>query len=590
VKEETMENNLQRDVLPIGYVLGHRPASTLEFFVLVEPGNYLELDDVVYVDSPIEGYPGVKTVRFYGTVSEVSQYHEGIQFDSDTQIVREGILPASLAYVGKVVVTKIAPEIFVSPHPADFVYRARGVDLEEALSFREMSQRIPAGLLRNGEPLYLNFEFLNGAKGAHVSISGISGVATKTTYATFLLYSLLNERGEKGVPVEDKASARVIIFNVKGEDMLFLDKPNAKLGNADREVYAKLGLPVEPFREVAFYTSPRPGLGLPTPSTDQRQEGITPFCWTMRTFAQERLLPFLFADADQETTSMVGCISSIAGRLERAAGEGRGNEPFLHIEGRLIGDLWGLIEALEEDIYGGEDEEESSNRKRVSRWFPSYEHIGTKNAFLRKLRVAAEALQGVIRSDIDDPGKYRIDFDQRRVTVVHLSNLKSAGQKFIVGSTLKRLMAEKERTGRKPYVFVLLDELNKYAPREGKSPIGDILLDIAERGRSLGVVLIGCQQSASSVEKRIIANSSIKVNGRLDFAESQSAEYNYLPGSFRLRSCIVKPGTMILHQPDIPAPVLIRFPMPAWATRSEEVEAGGSLEKEAERFEKLFGS
>ena len=115
------------------------------------------------------------------------------------------------------------------------------------------------------------------------------------------------------------------------------------------------------------------------------------------------------------------------------------------------------------------------------------------------------------------------------------------------------------------------------------------MLDIAERGRSLGVVLIGAQQSASSVEKRIIANSSIKVNGRLDFAESQSAEYDYLPGSFRLRSCIIKPGTMILHQPDIPAPVLVRFPMPAWATRSEEVkEVNSSSLEEARRFENLF--
>ena len=574
---------------PIGYVLGHRPASTLEFFVLVEPGNYLELDDVVYVDSPVEGHPTDAIVRFYGTVSEVSQFHEGIQFDSDTQIVRAGILPANVAYVGKVVVTKIVPEIFVAPHPADPVFRAKGGDLEDALSFSSMAQRIPAGILRSQEPFFVNFDFLNGSKGAHVSISGISGVATKTTYATFLLYAMLNYQNPKGVPAADKASARIIVFNVKGEDMLFLDKRNSKLSADDEKMYDRMGLPVEPFRDVAFYTSPRTGLGVPTPSTDQRQADITPFCWTLREFARERLLPFLFADADSETTSMAGCISTIATRLERLSGEGSSESPFLSAQGRLIGDLRGLIDTLEEDIYGNEGEEEGGGRKRSSYWFPPYEHAGTKNAFLRKLRVAAEALAGVIRSDIDHPERYKIDFDAHRLTVVHLSNLKSAAQKFIVGSTLKRLMKEKERTGRKPYVFVLLDELNKYAPREGKSPIGDILLDIAERGRSLGVVLIGAQQSASSVEKRIIANSSIKVNGRLDFAESQSAEYDYLPGSFRLRSCIIKPGTMILHQPDIPAPVLVRFPMPAWATRSEEVEeVEAASREEARRFEDLF--
>ena len=52
----------------------------------------------------------------------------------------------------------------------------------------------------------------------------------------------------------------------------------------------------------------------------------------------------------------------------------------------------------------------------------------------------------------------------------------------------------------------MLGELNKYAPpREGDSPIRQILLDVAERGRSLGVILIGAQQTASEVERRILA-------------------------------------------------------------------------------------
>ena len=59
-------------------------------------------------------------------------------------------------------------------------------------------------------------------------------------------------------------------------------------------------------------------------------------------------------------------------------------------------------------------------------------------------------------------------------------------------------------------MFVVLDELNKYAPREGDSPIERILLDLAERGRSLGVILIGAQQTASEVERRILANCAIR--------------------------------------------------------------------------------
>ena len=116
----------------------------------------------------------------------------------------------------------------------------------------------------------------------------------------------------------------------------------------------------------------------------------------------------------------------------------------------------------------------------------------------------------------------------------------------------------------------MLDELNKYAPREGSSPIKEVLLDIAERGRSLGVVLIGAQQTASEVERRIVANSAIKVVGRLDAAEAARPEYGFLPPAQRQRALIAKPGTMFVSQPDIPVPLVVEFPFPAWATRPSE--------------------
>ena len=49
---------------------------------------------------------------------------------------------------------------------------------------------MPVGRGRDGLPIYVNMEFLDGTRGAHVSISGISGVATKTSFALFLLHSI----------------------------------------------------------------------------------------------------------------------------------------------------------------------------------------------------------------------------------------------------------------------------------------------------------------------------------------------------------------------------------------------------------------
>lgn len=197
--------------------------------------------------------------------------------------------------------------------------------------------------------------------------------------------------------------------------------------------------------------------------------------------------------------------------------------------------------------------------------------IGTINAFVRRLQASVRHLERMIRADAPDPERHRIRLDSNQVTVVDLHNLNDRAKRFVVGVTLKRAFDEKERAGQSDeLLLVVLDELNKYAPREGTSPIKEVLLDVAERGRSLGVILIGAQQTASEVERRIIANSSIRVVGRLDAAEASREEYGFLPSVHRQRATILKPGTMILSQPELPVPLVLEFPFPAWATRASE--------------------
>ncbi|HEY7466870.1 MAG TPA: ATP-binding protein, partial [Dehalococcoidia bacterium] len=165
---------------------------------------------------------------------------------------------------------------------------------------------------------------------------------------------------------------------------------------------------------------------------------------------------------------------------------------------------------------------------------------------------------------------HRFDWRQHQVNVIDINRLNDRAKRFVVGVVVRRLMEEKDSGGRDPLVFLVLDELNKYAPREGRSPIKEVVLDIAERGRSLGVVLIGAEQTASEIERRVTANASFRVVGRLDAAESQRDEYGFLTSSARVRSAILKPGSMFLQQPDVPVPLLVQFPFPAWATRADE--------------------
>ena len=138
-----------------------------------------------------------------------------------------------------------------------------------------------------------------------------------------------------------------------------------------------------------------------------------------------------------------------------------------------------------------------------------YASAGTVSAFLRRLDAARFHCGHLIKGDdAPEPDAHRIDWESRQVSVIDIHNLHDRAKRFVVGVVVKRLFEEKETTGAaRPLVFLVLDELNKYAPREGWSPIKEVLLDIAERGRSLGVILIGAEQTASEVERRVVANS-----------------------------------------------------------------------------------
>ena len=62
-------------------------------------------------------------------------------------------------------------------------------------------------------------------------------------------------------------------------------------------------------------------------------------------------------------------------------------------------------------------------------------------------------------------------------------------------------------------------------------------------------------------------------------AEARRDEYGWLPPLQRQRATILKPGSMYVHQPRLPVPLLVEFPFPAWATRSAEADVGrGALD------------
>ncbi len=551
---------------PIGIVLGTKPSSPLEFWVGIEKGNFLQLDDVIVVQSVIDGTS--RGVKFYGLVHEVQKYLEGIELAYEAHLATNGIVPVNIAYTARIMVTRIEPEIFIPPSPGDPVFKAQGEDLSKALYYDSMRCKIPAGLSRSGEVIYLNYDFLNGREGAHISISGMSGIATKTSYALFLLYSIFQK-------AEDRNRIHGLIFNVKGKDLLWIDKKSKRFTEKHETDFRKMGLDPKPFTNVGFFAPPEKP-GSPVPATGDRLEGIKPYCWSMKEFAQEGLLKFLFAEGDEGTSSLHYVIDRVTEKLQHLA---RNSPPEVLIDenGREIESLDSLLKLLQEVI---EDKENKTDPDRYREWFGTAA-TATAYAFLRRFHHAATHCKSLIYGSESKP----IDWKANQLTVIDISDLHGIAKMFVVGSILRKIFKEKEeRSQAYPKIFVVLDELNKYAPKDRWSPIKDILLDIAERGRSLGVILIGAQQTASEVEKRIIANAAIKVTGRLDSSEVLSKEYEFLTGGFKQRAIMLKKGSMILYQPDIPNPVMISFPLAPWATKKEEAKEEIHVPEEFDHF------
>ena len=569
----------------VGRVLGSEHTTTAEFRVVLEEDEYLQLDDLIVVRTEV---PKVGEVRTYGVITEAEAVYEGAQYESDTHRIAElGIMPAAKVRTARVAVTRVDPEVWVSADPGEEVARATGEERRKALYADEMERPLPIGLGRDGAPVHVDLDFFDGRKGGHMSISGISGVATKTSFALFFLRMLTSTPEVVG---SGAANLRVLVFNVKGEDLLWLDRPNASFGAHEgaREGWTALGVDPAPFPSVRFWAPPRRQSGdVVVPDTGGRFEGVEVFSWTPRAFIDQDLLEFCFTDASDAKNQIPfirervqlqlkrwavgvdGMPGAVALRDPAQAPDGhawsRDDRIPAAQAGVVITDLPSLVRALE--VHLEPDDGSEADAAWTARVMP-----GTVAAFLRRLHAASARLGHLVRADADR----RIDRGAANVTVVAIQSLHEQAQRFVVGALLRETFKEKEDTGQRlPLSVIVLDELNKYAPREGTGPLKDMLIDIAQRGRSLGVLLVGAQQTASRVAPEVLENAAIRVTGRLDSAEAERAEYGWMLPSTRARARLLKPGTMVVSQPAIPVPLVVTFPFPPWATRKEEVADAG---------------
>src|SRR5438874_4642683 len=90
-----------------------------------------------------------------------------------------------------------------------------------------------------------------------------------------------------------------------------------------------------------------------------------------------------------------------------------------------------------------------------------------------------------------------------------------------------------------------------------------MLLDIAERGRYLGLVLFSAQQFRSQVHRRVVGNSGTALFGRMDADELSTPGYAVLSPATRTKLATLEKGQLMIRHPHFTQPIFVRFPRPA---------------------------
>lgn len=536
-----------------------REAITSEKFAFwLADGVIVNPFDIVAVDQVNQ--PGMSASRTFGLVTTLEHRTDAPshianfissnfgQLDEEPNTNRQGTT------VAKVIVLSNTADVYM-PVPSERLVRfADPDDIQQALGTDALVEErphdaIPAGLISvsNGAAAvaFLDRRFVLGPESAHVNISGISGLATKTSYAMFLIQAIL----QKAV---DPAQVAVIILNVKQADLLQIDVRGPELPPEQKEVWEDLRLEPRPFSNVK-YLLPR-GLGK---SGEPNSYPPVPPMHTVYAYDLEGTvdkLDLLFSNVSDPS----GTVEGIYGEIS-AAIVGRDKE-FQNVQS------WdALLNHLQQQqVQGG-------------RWRGLFA-ASSIGAFRRHVRRLVQTRQTGLFVQSRAKHEHRLgeiltNIKGGTTYVVDIAKLAEEEQTLVFGDILRtiyRVKAEDtdERTEKSPVpekVIIFVDELNKYAPSGSRtSPISQQVLDVAERGRSLGVILISAQQFMSNVHSRVTGNCATRVIGRSGSAEVMESDYKFLDDEIRMAVTRLDKGELLLSHPIYRQPVKILFPRPAY--------------------------
>jgi hypothetical protein len=229
-----------------------------------------------------------------------------------------------------------------------------------------------------------------------------------------------------------------------------------------------------------------------------------------------------------------------------------------------------LVEWLREATEKSEKDDDKTLHYLIQRQHDK----STIKAATRRLNNILTAARGVLR--IDSLSGNPPEVTQNRSSdpiVIDIDGLEAAPQRFVVAAIIERVKQHREQHAERRQRYILvLDELNRFAPRGSSDEVSKLFEHVAAQLRSQGVILFGAQQKASSIAPLVWENAATKALGRTGAVELAADMWRQvLPPVARTRSANLGGGEKIILQDHFSYPMLANIPFTPWATRKDEI-------------------
>lgn len=420
----------------------------------------------------------------------------------------------------------------ISPATADGIRIAYGIPKQGIPVGR---YTLPSGVPTESTTVRIPANFLLGPETAHMNIGGKSGYG-KTAMGLVTSKAVLDHH-------ETAENTAAIAFNVKSDDLLYVDQPNTEHSDRDRELYDKLDIDRTPFEDVVI-TAPEH----PTREGQPRSERIDaePFCLTWNDVGEQYRLLISSEDINDNFARLANELASadslrtcqqVADQLEEA--------------------LLNAGEANTTTVLDNDD----ANRHNTA----------TIRKGIRIFEGLVDDNQGFL-DGYSDP----IDIDKMltpgRLTVVDIDKCTPKQKRAVVSRVRREIQDQLDRrVADIDNLLMIADELNKFAPRsaanEAIRAVKNDIVDMAERGRSIGTALLGIEQYPSKIDRSVTENVATMAFSRLRMTEMGNRLYQTLSNEKKETVTRLEAGYMMVDFDNFQEPVLTRYPRPPCAQK-----------------------